>query len=104
LINLRDDASRIRSRNFQKYVKRCKTIITWWKRKFNYSSSDPRYLNATLTQMLEDALEEQAIRYIADYESLDPETNKFLKKRELDPKENDREKERIAESLNKFLE
>jgi hypothetical protein len=38
-------------------------IIAWWKKKYNYSSNDSRYLTATLTQIYEDFLEEVLKNY-----------------------------------------
>jgi TRAP-type C4-dicarboxylate transport system substrate-binding protein len=60
-------------------------------------------LTATLTQVLEDAVEELGIRYIQEFESLDDETNEFLKKRALKPNYDEKEKERLAKMLNKMV-
>lgn len=94
-------ALQIRSTIFQARVKQAKTIIGWWKRKYGYSGNDPRFLSASFTQILEDAVEDKAFEYIREFESYDPETNEFLKRRALDPQADEKEAERLAEQLTK---
>lgn len=53
---------------------------------YGYSSSDPRYVNATLTQVLEDLVEIKAVEYISVFESHDSETNEYLKASTKNPK------------------
>src|SRR3990167_3924308 len=103
LLSLKDDSARIKSRKFQKVVGQCKGLIVWWKRRFGLSSNDPRFLTATMTQILEDAVEEMGIRYIEDFEIYDAETNEFLRRRAVDPNYDETEKERLARGINRLL-
>lgn len=44
------------------------SIRVWWKRKYGYSSTDPRYLNATESDMIHDMFEDIVDRFIKDPE------------------------------------
>jgi hypothetical protein len=79
------------------------SVVVWWKRHYGYSSTDPLFKNATLTEILEDAAEQDAINYIREYESYDKETNDFAKRRVLDPNADEDEMKKIAEQLNRAM-
>ncbi len=52
---------------FQELVrKQSQDIKYWWKNKFNYSSNDPRYLEATENQIFRDFIEYQVELYRKD--------------------------------------
>ena len=102
-MNLPNDRARLKSKRFQEEVEHCKGVIVWWKDRYGYSNNDPRYLTATLTQVLQDALEFKAQRHIAEFESFDHETNEHLKRMVLDPNYGAEEKDRMLDQLNKAL-
>ena len=56
-----------------------------------------------MTDILEDALEEQAIQFIHEFEMADEETNRFAKDRLIDPQADEREKQKLADQLNAAL-
>lgn len=61
-----------------------KDIVRWWKKKYNYSSNDPRYLEATKSLIMQDFLDS----IIDDYnENIgnDPVGERILRGRALDP-------------------
>jgi len=43
-------------------------ILTWWKRKYNYSNNDERYLSVTPSQVYSDRLEEIIANTKDDFE------------------------------------
>jgi hypothetical protein len=97
----------LKSREFQKRVKFQKSIIGLWKRYYNYSRSDPRYLEATYEDIMEDIIAIKADEHIRFFESHDKETNDYLKKSTLDPSfiAKDREKmQRDADEIMKQLD
>ena len=56
-----------------------------------------------MSQILEDAAEEQAINFMQEFESHDEETNKFMKQREVDPKADEKESKKLADQINRAL-
>ena len=102
-LNLKDNRKRLKNRKFQNKVKQLNSLVIWWKRKYGYSSNDERYLTATLTQILEDAVENEGINYIREFESGDEGTKKFVKRRTLNPEYDHEEQKRLANMLNSFL-
>lgn len=67
-------------------------------------ATDPRFTNATMTDILNDLMEIDVGAYMDKFESHDEETNAFAKAQALRPLEAARqERERIAASLTRFL-
>ena len=91
----------IRSRKFQRAVKRAKTYVTVWKHKYGYSSNDERFKTATYSQILQDVLEDKVFDYLYEYERFDKETNEFVKKREVNPDYDQVEAEKLVAQINK---
>jgi len=93
----------VKNRDFQEYVKKARSLIGIWKRRYGYSSNDPRYVSATLTHVLEDLLEVRAVEYISLFESRDEETNKYLKASTADPKLIEEDQKRMKEDVEGLL-
>lgn len=103
LLQLEEGKEQIESIEFQDEVSRAKTYVSVWKRKYGYSSNDPRYLTATYTQILRDLLEDNVYDYLYRFERFDDDTNEFVRKRELDPGHDQKEAEEITELLNRAI-
>ncbi|HEX2868738.1 MAG TPA: hypothetical protein VHO03_16980 [Ignavibacteriales bacterium] len=105
------EKEQLRDEEFYKLaVKARKDIVLWWKKKYNYSRTDPRYLNATQTEIYEDFLEWIIDKYNKEYAN-DPLAERILRGREKNPdfdleeterleKENRETEQRELEKLN----
>ncbi len=60
-------------------------------------------MTATLTQILEDAVQEQAHQYIAEFESFDEGTNRYAKKHATDKKFVEQDRKQLENAINDFL-
>lgn len=84
---------------FQERVREAKVDITfWWKRKYNISRSDERYLNATEDQMLEDYIDEKIALYLDEFDD-NPEGERIIRGRALDPEFDKKEQEKFKRQL-----
>lgn len=58
------EEKRLTSKEFlSEAEKQYNDLVVHWKRKYNYSSNDPRYLTATYSQVVEDLLEESVYNF-----------------------------------------
>lgn len=74
-------------------------FVTIWKRKYKYSSNDPRFYTATMEQILTDILEDKLENFI----SLENENPEFIRVKTgeiLDPEFYAKENESFKEALN----
>lgn len=93
----------LQDKEFREEVEKVQTITIQWKRRYGYSSTDPRFTEATFTDILRDTVEQMAARYVEEFKQYDEETERFLIERELDPNYDEKEAERLASMLNKAL-
>lgn len=82
-------------------------IIVWWKRKYNYSATDERYLNATMEDIYSDYLQEK----VADFNK-EIGNNKYAvqimqskaKDKDFDSTQNKSLKEKLFDAFRKVKE
>lgn len=77
--------------------------VAYWKRKYNLTSNDPRYLTATYTQILEDVAEDTFYAHMKEFTAYDSETNEKIKQQEIDPEFAKKEAQAAADSIREFL-
>jgi hypothetical protein len=102
LLNL-NERGQILDEEFQQYVKFAKGYFVAFKVRYNLPITDPRLREATLTEVTEDAMIEEAFDYVMKYESRSPSENEFAKRFTLDAaKTSEEERKKIADMLTKF--
>lgn len=79
---------------------RAESIVIWWKTKYNLCSTDPRWLQATLTDILRDVIEDRAIRYAQEYRAHGREAEEWIQQHELDPEFDRKWAEAMAKRIN----
>jgi len=103
LLGLPDNRARLQSEEFQDWVQRSKSWTAWYKRKYNLAITDDRFTEATLSEILLDAMLDDAYHFAEQFNKWDPDTNELAVRMELDPKTAvTEEREKLAELLNRI--
>ena len=98
LCNL-EDSEKFNDKEFRDEAKRYKSdVVKYWKRKYNYSSNDPRYYNATLTQIYEDFLDDIIFDFNKDFDE-NPLAEEILTSKAMNPEYLKKESEVFKKSL-----
>ncbi len=98
LCNL-EDHEKFSDKEFRQEVKKYRgDVVKYWKRKYNYSSNDPRYTEATLTQIYEDFLDDIVHDFNNEFED-NPLAEEILQAKAMNPEFMKKESEAFKNSL-----
>jgi hypothetical protein len=102
LANISEVNEQVISDIFQARVEKAKTSIKdWWKRHYNFSRTDERYLSATEEDIIEDYIDEQVAEYIRNIGSK-PMIENDLRGMALDPLYAEKLNEQIKKGFEKI--
>jgi hypothetical protein len=105
-----DERKRLKSQFWKNERERSEnSILLWWKRYYNYSCTDPRFIEATWRDVYEDyldflLLQDEKEASILPHREAERELEKWTEEIEADPQEWERWRKAQEENLRKFKE